>query len=140
HFRASVAGAKGSRYSLAQLVWLVHAHRAWPLWSNSRRHRCPCPVATKIAYHKGSFRFSEMRSKGEVRMRTTFSWIALIVAGVALLIAAFGAVLALLTATPASSRSHGSQLLHLYLSWHGLVSSEGNNALPALSLLELGRL
>jgi len=38
-----------------------------------------------------------MRSKGEVRMRTTFSWIALIVAGVALLIAAFAAVLALLT-------------------------------------------
>jgi len=30
-------------------------------------------------------------------MRTTFSWIALIVAGVALLIAAFAAVLALLT-------------------------------------------
>jgi hypothetical protein len=37
-----------------------------------------------------------MTSKGEVRMRTTFSWIALVVAGVALLIAAIGAVLALL--------------------------------------------
>jgi len=36
------------------------------------------------------------RKKGEVRMRSTFNWVALVVAGVALLIAAVGAILALL--------------------------------------------
>jgi hypothetical protein len=36
------------------------------------------------------------RRKGGVQMRSTFSWVALVVAGVALLIAAVGAVLALL--------------------------------------------
>jgi len=34
--------------------------------------------------------------KGEMEMRSIFSWVALIVAGVALLVAAMGAILALL--------------------------------------------
>jgi hypothetical protein len=41
-------------------------------------------------------RLSPHRVKGEVQMRNLFSWVALVVAGVALLIAAVGAILALL--------------------------------------------
>src|SRR4029078_4850401 len=33
-------------------------------------------------------------------------------------------------ATSASSRSHGSRSLRLYLFWHGQVSNEANEALP----------
>jgi len=57
-----------------------------------------------------------------MRMRTTLSWVALVVSGIALLIAAVGAILPLLG---------GSRSLHLCLFWRGPASSEGNDSLPA---------
>jgi len=59
--------------------------------------------------------------KGKARMGSILSWTALVVAGVALLIAVVGAIPALL--------------------WRGQASSEGNDALPNLCwLLAFGSL
>jgi hypothetical protein len=61
------------------------------------------------------------RMKGKARMGSILSWTALVVAGVALLIAVVGAIPALL--------------------WRGQASSEGNDALPNLCwLLAFGSL
>jgi hypothetical protein len=64
-------------------------------------------------------------------MRSTFNWVALIVAGVALLIAAVGAILALLAGHARFIEVAWISIAASYLFWHGQASSEGNDALPA---------
>jgi hypothetical protein len=82
------------------------------------------PITRALMVALGRYAYAKAhweRMKGKARMGSILSWTALVVAGVALLIAVVGAIPALL--------------------WRGQASSEGNDALPNLCwLLAVGSL